>query len=70
LVLCGGIKLNILVLGREKCFPNLESVENIQAYNYGLVDYLGSKELALTVTKELANLTKAGVTEFREEKKW
>ena len=41
-----------------------------EAYNYGLVDYLGGKELALTVTKELANLTKAGVTEFKEEKKW
>jgi len=41
-----------------------------ESYANGLVDYLGGRELALNVTKELANITQVGITEFKEEKKW
>ncbi len=41
-----------------------------EAYENGLVDHLGGKDLALNITKKLANLDKVSITEFKEKEKW
>jgi len=39
-----------------------------EAYDYGLVDYLGGKDLAINVTKELAGLEKVKLVKFEKKK--
>lgn len=38
-------------------------------YDYGLVDYLGDKELAIDVTKELAGIEEAEIVKFEKKKR-
>jgi len=40
----------------------------IEAKENGLVDYLGSKETAIEITKKMANITEAELVEYREKK--
>jgi protease IV len=39
-----------------------------EAYDHKLVDYLGNKELAINLTKEQANIEKAKLVTYKEEK--
>ncbi|MCG2717332.1 MAG: signal peptide peptidase SppA [Nanoarchaeota archaeon] len=50
-----GISTGMFYLGQE-------------AYNYGLVDYLGGKDLAINVTKELAGIEDAKIVKFEKKK--
>tara|TARA_Y100000310_G_scaffold344346_2_gene456609 strand:+ start:11920 stop:12819 length:900 start_codon:yes stop_codon:yes gene_type:complete len=42
----------------------------IEAKELGLVDYLGGKELAINITKELANITEADTIIYEKKKGW
>ncbi len=39
-----------------------------EAKEIGLVDYLGNKDLAINITKQMANITEAKIIEYKEEK--
>lgn len=57
-------------MSKEKMFKIADGSVylGIEAKENGLVDYLGSKETAIEITKKMANITEAELVEYREKK--
>ena len=59
-----------LPLQEVKDFSNGIYYLGIEAQELGLVDHLGGKELAINITKELANITEADTITYEKKKSW
>ena len=49
-------------------YSNGEFFLGVEAKEIGLIDYLGGKDLAINVSKELANIEKAKIVTFKQKK--
>ncbi|HLD15863.1 MAG TPA: signal peptide peptidase SppA [Candidatus Nanoarchaeia archaeon] len=65
--------VNEVAINRKLDIKNVEKLATgefflgQEALNVGLIDYLGGKDLAINVTKQLANITEAKLVEYKEE---